>query len=94
MISVNFELAKSAYAKVLKYPYGGELEAHEYLSLRVFRYNLAQAGMPIDKSFDLRLKAAGYRTIVTKPAQAHRPLPSCVLEQMSDSWKQAHGYLN
>lgn len=31
MISVNFELAKSAYAKVLKYPYGGELEAHEYL---------------------------------------------------------------
>lgn len=50
--------------------------------------------MPIDKSFDLRLKAAGYRTIVTKPAQAHRPLPSCVLEQMSDSWKQAHGYLN
>jgi len=45
MISVNFELAKSAYAKVLKYPYGGELEAHEYLSLRVFRYDLARAGM-------------------------------------------------
>ncbi|GAB3531238.1 hypothetical protein BIT28_07880 [Photobacterium proteolyticum] len=92
MIEVNFELAKHAYGKVLKYPYGGELAPYEYMSLRVFRWDLGRAGMPIDRAFDLRLIAAGYRTIATKPARAHRPLPPCVLEKMSESWKRDHGY--
>lgn len=92
MIEVNFELAKKAYAKVLKYPHGGELEQHEYMALRVFRWDLSRAGMPIDRAFDLRLKAAGYRTIATRPAKAHRPLPACILEKMSDNWKRDHGY--
>lgn len=92
MIKVNFELAKQAYEKVLKYPYGGEIEQHEYLALRMFRWDLARAGMPIDTAFDLRLKASGYRNIATRPAQAHRPLPANVLNQMSDSWKHEHGY--
>ncbi|WP_064604641.1 hypothetical protein [Photobacterium sp. J15] len=92
MIQVNFELAKKAYAKVLKYPLGGEIEEHEYLALRVFRWDLCRAGMPIDRSFDLRLKASGYRMIATKPPSAHRPLPACILEKMSDDWKREHGY--
>ncbi|MDX1300727.1 hypothetical protein [Photobacterium sp.] len=92
MIRVNFELAKQAYGKVLKYPYGGEIEQHEYQALRVFKQDLARAGMPIDSAFDLRLKAAGYRNIATRPAKAHRPLPACVLNQMSKSWKHEHGY--
>ncbi|MEC6795536.1 hypothetical protein VXS03_00545 [Photobacterium sp. S4TG1] len=93
MINVNFELAKQAYAKVLMYPYGGEIEQHEYTALRVFRWDLARAGKPIDKAFDLRLQASGYRKIATQPAKAHRPLPACVLAQMSESWKIQHGYL-
>ena len=46
----------------------------------------------IDKAFDLRLNACGYRNIASQPAKAHRPLPACVLEVMSDSWKTQHGY--
>ena len=92
MIQVNFELAKQAYDKVLKYPYGGDIEQHEYTALRVFRWDLAQAGMPINQAIDLRLKIAGYRPITTKPSQAHRPLPNCIVEQMSRSWKNEHGY--
>ena len=92
MIKVNFELAKQAYAKVLKYPYGGEIEQHEYMALRVFRWDLARAGMPIDKAFDLRLVASGYRKIMAPAAKAHRPLPECVINQMSTSWKHGHGY--
>lgn len=93
MIKVNFELAKKAYAKVLMYPYGGDIEQYEYMALRVFRWDLARAGMPMDKAFDLRLQAGGYRKIVSQPAKAHRPLPACVLAQMSDNWKSQHGYL-
>ncbi|OBU21956.1 hypothetical protein [Photobacterium aquimaris] len=93
MINVNFELAKQAYAKVLMYPHDGEIEQHEYMALRVFRWDLARAGKPIDTAFDLRLQASGYRKIASQPAKAHRSLPACVLAQMSDGWKSQHGYL-
>ena len=92
MIRINFELAKRAYAKVLKYPYGGEIRPYEYMALRMFRWDLSGAGMPIDKAFDLRLKASGYRMIASRPTRAHRPLPPCVLEKMSEDWKREHGY--
>lgn len=93
MIQVNFDLAKTAYNKVLKYPFGGELEQHEYLALRVFRWDLARAGMQIDRAFDLRLKRCGYRNIATQPAKAYRPLPACVIDKMSEAWKFQNGYI-